>query len=729
MVRTSWPTDAGASLSDIDDAIAALKAGAPADLNDFNEVAAAISDDAAFAATVTTALAGKAATSHSHPISDVTSLQASLDSKAATSHVHSAADVTSGTLVIARGGTGQSTAEPAFDALAPTTTRGDIITRGALTNGRLAVGTSGYHLGTDGTDPSWVGFLQSGTGAVTRTWQDKNSDIVSVLDFGADSTGVSDSTTAFRNAVAVGRTVHVPSGTYKLTDIVTLQNGQIMTGDGRRKTMIEIDSDFNMSALGVIRLATSEPGACLRDVGIEFTQPSDPGTLRSDLIQYPPAIYAVNAPRFIIDNVRLSGAWNGLDMSGNNGGVHIGFMEIGAFNKGLIIDGALDFINIERLHFWNFGIGASGTVLGDIWRDGTTIAAEIGRIDGLNIGVFDSLRASLVVTSNANNGQKIDIEGLHLDTNARLTVDGGLVRVSRAYVTTNSSIATSSIAVTNSNASLQIDRLEIRASSSPVDVIDVSSGQFECRGGRWYTSTTANSMVLQSAGRMFLDGIHLYPPDAARTVGFIKSTGGQCRVVRCIVEDQTSGSGPAIEITTDSLYNTVSDNDFGKWDLTLPSNPNLGSYGANKIDQFSWTPTVTFATPGDLSITYAERIGKYWFLPNGVHIECRISFSTNAYTTASGAFRITGLPVLGRATSGIGIALGSASKFDFSASFTQITGSLSTSTAISSTGHIGLQQIGDNQTTGDISSSAVPASTSGFYLTLSGFIPTGRASS
>jgi hypothetical protein len=58
-------------------------------------------------------------------------------------------------VAIADGGTGQSTATAAFDALAPTTTRGDLIARGASNNGRLAVGSANTLLKSNGTDPSW----------------------------------------------------------------------------------------------------------------------------------------------------------------------------------------------------------------------------------------------------------------------------------------------------------------------------------------------------------------------------------------------------------------------------------------------------------------------------------------------------------------------------------------------------------------------------------------------
>lgn len=60
-----------------------------------------------------------------------------------------------GTLGIAKGGTGQTAANAAYNALSPTTTRGDITYRNATVNARLAIGTVDQVLKTDGTDPSW----------------------------------------------------------------------------------------------------------------------------------------------------------------------------------------------------------------------------------------------------------------------------------------------------------------------------------------------------------------------------------------------------------------------------------------------------------------------------------------------------------------------------------------------------------------------------------------------
>lgn len=65
----------------VDNAVAGIVDSAPATLDTLNELAAALGDDENFATTITNSIAGKADTSHTHAISDVTNLQASLDDK------------------------------------------------------------------------------------------------------------------------------------------------------------------------------------------------------------------------------------------------------------------------------------------------------------------------------------------------------------------------------------------------------------------------------------------------------------------------------------------------------------------------------------------------------------------------------------------------------------------------------------------------------------------------
>lgn len=77
-----------------------------------------------------------------------------------------AANVT-GTVAIGNGGTGQTTASAAFNALSPITTTGDLILgNGTNSATRLGIGANGYVLTSNGTTASWAA-ASSGSGTVT----------------------------------------------------------------------------------------------------------------------------------------------------------------------------------------------------------------------------------------------------------------------------------------------------------------------------------------------------------------------------------------------------------------------------------------------------------------------------------------------------------------------------------------------------------------------------------
>jgi trimeric autotransporter adhesin len=84
-----------------------------------------------------------------------------------------AANVT-GVVAIANGGTGQTTASAAFNALSPITTTGDLILgNGTNSATRLAIGTNGYILTSNGTTASWAAAPATGL-TVTSTTSNTN---------------------------------------------------------------------------------------------------------------------------------------------------------------------------------------------------------------------------------------------------------------------------------------------------------------------------------------------------------------------------------------------------------------------------------------------------------------------------------------------------------------------------------------------------------------------------
>ena len=58
----------------------------------------------------------------------------------------------------------------------------------------------------------------------------------------------------------------------------------------------------------------------------------------------------------------------------------------------------------------------------------------------------------------------------------------------------------------------------------------------------------------------------------------------------------------------------------------------------------TWTPVLTFETPGDLSVVYTAQLGRYVKVGKIVHWHVIISTSTFTHTTASGALVVSGLP-------------------------------------------------------------------------------------
>jgi len=85
-------------------------------------------------------------------------------------------------------------------------------------------------------------FLQAGTGAVTRTAQNKMREWVSVKDFGAVGDGLTDDTAAMATALAAtpsGGTLWFPAGTY-LGYLIVRKNNVTIKGSGSASTTIKV---------------------------------------------------------------------------------------------------------------------------------------------------------------------------------------------------------------------------------------------------------------------------------------------------------------------------------------------------------------------------------------------------------------------------------------------------------------------------------------------------------
>ncbi|QKD01499.1 hypothetical protein [Mesorhizobium loti] len=128
---------------------------------------------------------------------------------------------------------------------------------GLLPLANFTLGTSGYALiGNGASAPSYQGFLQSGTGAATRTWNSKASEALSPYDFGAVGDGVADDTTALNNwftRVAVVGAGQLGNGVFRATANITWtvpRNGLVIGGNGNGNSRIIFDAGFGLTVQG-----------------------------------------------------------------------------------------------------------------------------------------------------------------------------------------------------------------------------------------------------------------------------------------------------------------------------------------------------------------------------------------------------------------------------------------------------------------------------------------------
>lgn len=109
------------------------------------------------------------------------------------------------------------------------------------------------------------------------------------------------------------------------------------------------------------------------------------------------------------------------------------------------------------------------------------------------------------------------------------------------------------------------------------------------------------------------------------------------------------------------------------------------SSDVNTLDDYeegTWTPVLTAATPGNLSVAYTTQVGRYIKIGKLVRATCFIQTSTWTHTTASGDIQITGLP-FAHVTSSGGDSYGAVIFNGFTkANYTQMTAAITSALSL-----------------------------------------------
>lgn len=243
------------------------------------------------------------------------------------------------------------------------------------------------------------GFLPAGVNAVTRTIQSKLQESVSVLDFGAvadgDSLNPTDNYAAFAAALATGKSVFVPDGSFMvdLTPVsvgpLYMAIGQTFYGTGNdskilvrnasttQKSFLQMRSDCTVHDLNFDAYNTTTPF-------IDTSNNTDP-LKNFDYNDYIIGVGGVgNSKNLRVQNCRIAHFWRGLDFGNTQGIVVTGnyIYQIGAWMTQFYICDYVTFSN----NICVYGGGSGGVAASSCKNSTFSGNIVIGPGTGINPG-------------------------------------------------------------------------------------------------------------------------------------------------------------------------------------------------------------------------------------------------------------------------------------------------------------------------------------------------------
>jgi len=591
------------------------------------------------------------------------------------------------------------------------------------------------------TGSTLVGTIQSGIGTVARTVASKLNDIINVKDFGAVGNGTTDDTTAIQAAInaantAGGGSVYFEAKDYLISNAITLYSGISLIGFGAGQyppSAYASDADFdglNRTRLiahpsfpaltAMVKVVTPDFAAytlqavTVQGIMIDCNLEADYGlqvvsvknSFFSDLLIYQPLLIGIIEDCLVPVNttgtaqtggantITLAttastrvGLYDGLTItiaSGTGSGLTRTISSYGGSTQiatvsvpwGISPDNtsvyliagpgatkgnnATQFNNWETVTVWA-AMPTQNTTVGWVQQGNPTnnVNQSVYTNCGCVVWHGDALQC---INSDTNTytgfrtytfGKGVGVRLYGNDKNdaefARQhcfinPVLGGLAATGTAQA---GAAGTITLAATASTSNLQYEGRVIRITSG--------TGSGQENQITTYNGATKIATVIAN---------WVTVPDA--TSHYAVYTGGA-----------NAETGAATNSTDNGMYNYHT--------ADGASRPIIGSqvrftYSVAGDASFGWTPfvpTLTFATVGDLAVSYTTRSGRYWRTGTTIRFVIQLT-CTPTYTTASSTLRIGGLPY--PCKSGVGLGFypvtvhNSDTSWTFGASATQAVG-------------------------------------------------------
>ena len=300
-------------------------------------------------------------------------------------------------------------------------------------------------------------------------------------------------------------------------------------------------------------------------------------------VRYPWAIYAAApANGFRLDGIWIDGAWNGVYYRGS--APVWGDVWVGALNIGLDMDACADFGHVDSYKFHAYGWGGAsaadqGWARVQSWYDGTTVAANLGKLDGTTFDAILTFNGMINITPNFSWAQigTAALDGNNANLNI-LSAKAAWLLIGNMYRTCNAGQATPALNMApTANMQLNISNLEMACSCGAPAIQVTGGGLYITSGLFWYGSGGVGCPAISlagdnhSIGQMRLDG------GPASGFPYISHTAGGLQISG--VYFVQPGAGRVGLAVTDNVRNAIQGNVLNGWSapsLTL-ANP-LGMY-------------------------------------------------------------------------------------------------------------------------------------------------------
>ena len=194
-----------------------------------------------------------------------------------------------------------------------------------------------------------IPFTQTGTGAIARTVNAKLNESISVLDFGADPTGTTDSTLSIQAALNSGGTVYFTKGTF-LHSGLTINSAVKLVGAGENQTYLQC-TGTNVNAITIGNGVNNPNDVSITDLTLTYTTAQTSSA----------AITVSNGHNIKLERIRIANnTFNGINLNG-------GAQQFVYFLRNLEINNTLGSA---------IQVGVDGTVVQDLWISDSIIAGS-----------------------------------------------------------------------------------------------------------------------------------------------------------------------------------------------------------------------------------------------------------------------------------------------------------------------------------------------------------------